>query len=399
MNSSEKLFFSACLCLAGCGQAELPVEPASNVSWPGNNWQMSTPSQEGLDTEAITRLDAEIRAGEHGYVDSMLIIRNGRLAFENYYDHDYRTINADLLTGESGPWNYYDVGYHPFYQEGDLHTIQSSTKSVMSALVGIAIARGDLTGTDATLGELLPHRDITDPEKAGITLHNVLTMQPGFEWEEDVSYWDPRNDAIKVESTDDWVAYLLNKPLVAEQGTTYKYNSTNTQLMSEMVSTATGRSLEDYAKEFLFGPIGIERYYWKDAPEGFKDVAGGLYFTPRAFARLALLFEREGEWNGKQIIPAEWVQRSATPFVADTAPDSPNFNVGYGYQWWIYYDGSDGMPFMYGSWGWGGQFALIVPDLDLVGVFTGWNVYDDVEAEYAFRLFYDRVVRTASARR
>jgi len=125
-------------------------------------------------------------------------------------------------------------------------------------------------------------------------------------------------------------------------------------------------------------------------------VAGGLYLASRDMARFALLFERDGEWNGKRILPAEWVERSSRPWVADTAPDSPDFNVGYGYQWWVYRDGSDGKPFMYGSWGWGGQFALIVPELELVGVFTGWNVYDGQDNEYAFDLFYDRVVLTTA---
>jgi CubicO group peptidase (beta-lactamase class C family) len=381
--------------LAACepnSSPEPPADTATAVSWPGDNWQTSTPEQEGLDSQAITKLDEELRAGKHGYVDSMLIIRNGRMAFEAYYENDYRTINADLVTGESGPWNYYDVNWHPFHMGSDLHTIQSSTKSFMSALVGIAIARGDLPGVSATLGDLLPHRKITDPQKAAITLNNILTMTPGFEWEEDVSYWDPRNDAIQVELTDDWVAYLLDKPLVHEQGTSYKYNSTNTQLMSEMVSTASGRALDEYAEELLFGPIGIKDYAWKDAPEGFKDVAGGLYLKPRDLARFGLLYEREGEWDGRQIIPAEWVAKSAESHVADTAPGNPNFNVGYGYQWWVFNDGSDGRPYMYGSWGWGGQFALIVPELDLIGVFTGWNVYDGQDYVSTYRLFYDRVV-------
>ena len=373
-----------------------PAETSAVKSWPGENWQLSTPEQEGLDAQAIRMLDAEFRTGNHGYVDSMLIVRNGRLAFESYYENDYAAANADLVTGESGPWNYYDVNWHPFRDGTELHTIQSSTKSFMSALVGIAIDRGDLPGVDAKLGNLLPHREISDRDKFDITLDNVLTMRPGFEWEEDVSYWDPRNDAIKVESTKDWVGYLLKKPLAFEQGTTYKYNSTNTQLMSEIVSTATGRALNDYAEEFLFDPIGIKQYFWKDAPEGFKDVAGGLYFTPRDFARFGLLFARFGEWNGKQIVSENWVTRSAYPAVADVSPDDPGFNVGYGYQWWIFADGSDGKPAMYGSWGWGGQFALVVPELDLVGVFTGWNVYADVEYEYAYRLFYDRIVTSAA---
>lgn len=382
--------------LAACERAPVAKSPSATPatkSWPGENWEMSTPEQEGLDGEAIARLDAEFQEGLHDNVDSMLIIRNGRLAFEAYYEHDYQAINADLVTGESGPWNYYDFNWHPFYRASELHTLQSSTKSVMSALVGIAIARGDLPGVNATLGELLPHRDITDPQKAAITLENILLMRSGFEWEEDVSYWDPRNDGIKVESSDDWVAYLLDKPVANEQGTTFNYNSTSTQLMSEMVSTATGRSLNDYAEEFLFGPIGISEYFWKDAPEGFKDVSGGIYLKVRDFARFALLFERNGEWDGQQIVPAEWVASSSAPFIAETDPER---DWGYGYQWWTYKFEKDGKPFMYGASGWGGQLALIVPELDLIGVFTGWNIYDGQDPERASELFYDRIVVPAA---
>jgi CubicO group peptidase (beta-lactamase class C family) len=78
--------------------------------------------------------------------------------------------------------------------------------------------------------------------------------------------------------------------------------------------------------------------------------------------------------------------------VKDVSPDDPDDNVGYGYQWWVFNDGSDGRPVMYGTWGWGGQFGLVVPSLDVVAVFTGWNVYDEVDFTYAFRLFYDRIV-------
>jgi len=364
-------------------------------SWPGETWEVSTPEAEGLDAKAIEQLDAEIRAKQHGYIDSMIIIRNGRVVFEAYYERDYKSINASLVTGESGPWNYYDVNYHPFYMDSKLHTLQSSTKSVMSALMGIAIDRGDISGVDAKLVDLLPHRGITDPEKAAITLNNILTMRPGFEWNESISYWNPRNDAIRVEKTDDWVGYLLAKPIAAPQGTKYNYNSTNTQLMSEMVATASGMPLNEYAEKFLFEPLGIDRYFWKDAPEGYKDVAGGMYLESLDLARFALLFERNGEWNGRQLIPADWVEKSTSPWVRDVSPEDPDFDVGYGYQWWVYEDGSDGRPLMYGGWGWGGQFPLIVPELNMVAVFTGWNVYEGQDYEYAYRLFYDRVVMTA----
>jgi len=386
------------LLTTACSNSPLPTaltETKQTKSWPDASWQTSTPEREGLNGRAIRKFAGEIRAGKHGYIDSMLIVRNGRLAFESYFENDYETINIGLVTGEPGPWNYYDVNWHPFRIGTELHTIQSSTKSLMSALVGIAIDRGDLSGVDAKLGDLLPHRNISDPDKFDITLENILTMRPGFEWEEDVSYWDPKNDAIRVESTDDWVGYLLAKPLIHKQGTTYKYNSTNTQLMSEIVSTATGRALNDYAEEHLFDPIGIKAYFWKDAPEGFKDVAGGLYLEPRDFARFGLLFARDGKWKDKQIISSDWIARTSHPSVQDTDPNDSDFNVGYGYQWWIFNDGSDGRPIMYGAWGWGGQFALVVPEFDLVGVFTGWNVYDDVDYEYAYQLFYDRVVTSA----
>jgi CubicO group peptidase (beta-lactamase class C family) len=376
------------LCLLMASAAADSVAP----SWPAETWEVSTPVKEGLDERAISQLDEEFRKGMHGYVDSMLIVRNGRIVFEANYAHDYKAINAGRMSGESGPWNYYDATWHPYYQGSDLHTMQSTTKSVMSALVGIAIARGDLPGVDATLGELLPHRNITDPEKAAITLENVLTMRPGLEWLEDISYWDPKNDATRVESTNDWVGYLLQKPLAAVQGTVFNYNSTNTQLMSEIVSTATSRALDTYAEEVLFHPIGIRSYFWKSAPEGFRDVAGGLYLNPRDLARFALLYERQGEWNGRQVIPSEWVKRSVQPHVKDVSPDDPKDNHGYGYQWWIFNDGSNGEPAMYGTWGWGGQFGLIVPSLHVVAVFTGWNVYDELNHEYAFKLFYDRIV-------
>jgi CubicO group peptidase (beta-lactamase class C family) len=370
-------------------------EPANVSDFPGESWKQSTAEAEGLDSAAIAKLDREIRDGKHGYIDSMLIVRNGRLVFEAYYDHDYHATNAGLDSGESSPWNYYDADYYPYYQGSELHSLQSTTKSFMSALVGIAIERGDIAGVDSTLGELLPHRNITDPRRAAITLDNILTMRPGFEWNEWVSYFDPRNDATIVEGKDDWVGYLLDKAISEPQGTVYNYNSTNTQLMSEIVSTASGMPLDEYARKFLFEPIGIKEFFWNDAPEGFKNVAGGLFLTARDLARFALLFEREGEWNGKQIIPADWVKHSATPWVFDVSPDEPASTTGYGYQWWVYNHDNGDKPDMYGGWGWGEQFPLVVPELDLVAVFTGWNIYDGQEYEHAFRLFYDQIVMTA----
>lgn len=370
---------------------------AETPSWPGADWEVSAPAREAIDPATIAALDAQARAGRLGYVDSMLIARHGRIVAEATYPRDYRAINAPLDTDPPGQWNYYDADWHPWYRDTGLHTLQSTSKSFASALTGIAIGGGAIRGTGATLGELLPHRHIADARKAAITLDNVLTMRPGFEWNEtEVSYRDPTNDSIVVENSRDWVGYLLSKPLTSEQGSVYSYNSTNSQMLSEIVSTAVGKPLDMFAEEALFGPIGIRDYHWKRSPEGFSDTAGGLYLRPRDLARFALLYLRGGEWNGTQVIPAQWVRDSLATHVADTAPSDAAVNTGYGYQWWVFEPGSAGKPRMVGTWGWGGQFALLVPDLDLIAVFTGWNTYDGQQDIDVVRAFYDRVVLPAA---
>ena len=370
---------------------------ADPASWPGTDWETSTPAREALDPGTLAALDADLRAGRFGYVDSMLVARHGRIVAEASYPRDYRAINAPLMTASPGQWNYYDADWHPWYRDTGLHTLQSTSKSFGSALAGIAIARGAIRDTDATLGDLLPHRHITDPRKAAITFDNVLTMRPGFAWNEgELSYRDPLNDSIVVEDARDWVGYLLAKPLTSEQGSTYSYNSTNSQMIGEIVATAVGKPLEMFAEEALFGPIGIRDYHWKRSPEGFSDTAGGLYMRPRDLARFALLYLRGGEWDGRQVIPAQWVARTTETRVVDTAPADPSNNTGYGYQWWIFEHGGDGKPRMVGTWGWGGQFALLVPDLDLIAVFTGWNTYDNQHDIDVVRAFYQRVVLPAA---
>jgi CubicO group peptidase (beta-lactamase class C family) len=191
------------------------------------------------------------------------------------------------------------------------------------------------------------------------------------------------------------VAYLLEKEMSVEQGTLFDYNSTSSQALSEILTTATGVPTNEYAERHLFGPIGITEYFWNAAPEGYINAGGGLFLTAHDLSRFALLFLREGRWGEEQVVPQDWVRRSATSWVPVLA-DYPD-GWGYGYQWWIYRHKTDVGPKMYGGWGWGGQFPLIVPELDLVAVFTGWNIKDDADYAYAFDLFYDRVVTSITA--
>ena len=373
--------------LAGFLLSQLSV---ADPVWPEAQWVRADPESQGLDPKALNLLDAEIRAGQHGNIDSMIIIRHGQVVFDQEYRWEYAEQHKGLTYPSPPPWDYFNVEAYPFYGETDLHSLQSVSKSVMSALIGIAIARGELPGTESTLGELLPHRHFADAAVKDVLLEHLLTMTAGIDWEEDVSYFSLENDATAAEAMDDWVGYLLSKPMTIEQGTFFDYNSAASQALSEILATATGVPTDAYAKQHLFDPIGIHDYHWNSAPEGHANASHGLFLSAPDLARFAWLFAQNGQWQGKQIIPADWVTRSSNSWIP-VYPDQPD-GLGYGYQWWVYRHKTESGPKMYGGWGWGGQFPLIVPELDLIAVFTGWNIREDADYAYAFDLFYDRIV-------
>ena len=170
-----------CLLVAGASVAETGL--------PGDRWQHADPMSLGVDPAPLQALDEEIRAGAHGNIDSMTIIRGGKIVFDRRYQWDYEAQHAGLVYPSPPPWDYFNARAYPFHKETDLHSLQSVSKSVMSALIGIAISRGELPGTDATLGELLPHRQFADPAVKQVTLENVLKMTAGIDWEEETSYF------------------------------------------------------------------------------------------------------------------------------------------------------------------------------------------------------------------
>ena len=378
--------------LAGLLFSQLSV---ADPVWPETQWARADPASQGLDPQALKLLDAEIRGGQHGNIDSMIIIRHGKVVFDREYRWEYAEQHKDLTYPSPHPWDYLNVEDYPIFGETDLHSLQSASKSVMSALIGIAIAREELPGTESTLGELLPHRHFADADVKDVSLESVLTMTAGIDWEEDVSYFSLENDATASEAMDDWVGYLLSKSMTIEQGTFFDYNSAASQALSEILETATGVPADVYAKRHLFDPIGIRDYHWNSAPEGHTNASNGLFLSASDLARFAWLFAQNGKWQDQQIIPADWVARSSNSWIP-VYPDEPD-GLGYGYQWWVYRHKTASGPKMYGGWGWGGQFPLVVPELDLVAVFTGWNIREDTDYAYAFDLFYDRVVASIAS--
>ena len=348
----------------------------SSTPWPTKSWPESTPEAVGLDKSALDALDVELASGKHGYVDGMLVIRHGRAAYEKTYKQDYDR----LFEGKGAPgiYNYYDPGWHPYYKRSALHTMQSVSKSVTSALIGIAIGRGEIPGVDARVMPYFSAFKVPpDPRRERMTLRDVLTMTTGIRWdEESAAYTDPANNCAAMEGQEDWVRYVLEQPMAEDPGKVYEYNSGATQLLSYLIWKTTGKPVDEYAQEHLFTPLGIDSFYWKRTPKGLADTEGGLYLRPRDLAKIGYLYLHDGVWDGKRILPSGWVRESTRSHVSTG-------KYRYGYQWWLF---SQEGPASYAAWGYGGQFLFVVPELDLIAVFTGWNIYDKPELDPSFAL-------------
>jgi CubicO group peptidase (beta-lactamase class C family) len=359
--------------------------------WPTQGWRSGTPEAQAMDSAPLAALDEEFASGKHGYVDGILVIRRGYVVWEKSYRHDYDR----LFVGKDasrGPYNYYDPDWHPYYQRGELHTLQSVTKSVTSALIGIAIRRGEIPGVEV---KALPYFEgyemaNRDPRKAEITLRHLLTMTAGFLWDETtIAYTDPRNSCALMEASEDWIQFVLDQPMAQDPGQGFVYNSGVSQLLSFILKRATGKEADDYAAEQLFQPLGIESHYWKRTPKGLADTEGGLYLTARDLAKIGYLYLKDGVWEGRRLLPEGWVAASTAPSV-EAAPSGSGRR--YGYQWWLLpRDGKPGV-YAYAALGYGGQRLLVVPEHDLIAVFTGWNIYDLPGLDP--RLALDRLLRS-----
>jgi CubicO group peptidase (beta-lactamase class C family) len=369
--------------------ALVAVVLAASVYAQSRGWETASPEALGFTAGALEALDKEFAAGTHGYVDNMLIVRHGRIAIERSYAHDYDRLFAGK--GEPGIYNYYDPAWHPFYKRTALHTMQSVSKSVTSALIGIAIARGEIADVDVKVMPYFSGFTVKpDPRRDRMRIRDLLTMTAGIAWDESsTSYTNAKNNCAEMEAADDWIQYVLDQPMATEPGTTFVYNSGATQLLSYIIRKATGKEADDYAREHLFAPLGIE-YFWKRTPPGkanagLADTEGGLYLQPRDLAKFGLLYLKDGMWEGKRILAADWTKQSTRWML-----DAGKTGRGYGYKWWGLSRKGPTTYDAYAALGYGGQRLIVVPELDLIAVFTGWNIYDKPELNPKVAL--DRVI-------
>jgi len=342
------------------------------------DWPTAAPKEFGINAEKLAAFDADLASGKYGLVDSMLVLRCGTVVYDKTYQHDYGKIYGERAKKEGplnhdlqGPYNYFSTDFHPYYHGSDMHTMQSISKTVTSVTIGIARTRDDFTASlDAPILQFVSVHKIgnLDARKKRITVRDLLTMTAGLEWHEDLPYDDPKNSADIMEASHDWVQYVIDQPMAGEPGKEFVYNSGATELLAQIFKKVTGKEIDDYAEEHLFKPLGMH-YYWKHSPTGLPDTEGGLYLSAQDLAKIGQLYLKGGMWGGKEVVSPSWIKESVAPYVA-----VPGSDWKYGYLWWLQSFGSTPEDVAWTARGFGGQQLLVVPEYDMVAVFTGWDI-------------------------
>jgi CubicO group peptidase (beta-lactamase class C family) len=330
----------------------------------GDGWRTASLFDQGMNPDPIVGLMNRLRRHEDHLIHSLLIVKDGALVFEEYFDgRDVDFFGEDLLLGDTLNL----VERH--FTRDDLHHCASVTKSVTSQVFGIAMDRGHISGTDATMFSFFPdYAYLRSPEKDQISVRDMLSMTSGLPFDENTyPIADDRNDAFQLYFSEDPIAFVLSQDVAYPPGTTYQYNSGTTVLLGEIIRRAAGESLTSYAEEHLFSPLGIHSYEWARMPEapGVSYGAGGLYLRPRDMAKIGQLMLQDGAWAGRPVLSSEWVRRSVTEEIMVLDGGDAE---GYGFQWKL---GRFGGTDAYWAAGWGGQYIVVFPDQDLVFVQTG----------------------------
>ncbi len=337
-----------------------PLGPTRRDYWPTSGWRTAAPADQGMDPAVLDDLDTKVPA-YHSQVRSLLVVRHGYLVYERSWQ------GFDAADGQ------------------ELHSI---TKSIISALVGIALAERHLKSLDQTVAQLLAAHlpNDADPRWGQVTVRQLLTMTGGLAGDEQSQGGDERLSRGLFQSRD-WLREILGRYLAATPGTTFVYSNASSHLLSAIVATATGQSTLAFARARLFGPLGIHSDHvfeplanhrptpadvkayqqaavaWPRDPQGYHFGFGETKLPARDLAKVGYLYLNGGRWDTAQVVPAAYVRASTQAHVPTGNPLAP----GYGYQWWTTTEqGHRG----FAAVGLGGQLVEVLPDLDLVVVIT-----------------------------
>jgi CubicO group peptidase (beta-lactamase class C family) len=336
--------------------SQQPTEDANVLRAPTamqDGWPTDTVSSASIRAQRLAEMESAIRSGELKKITSVLIARHGKLVYESYFD-------------DGGP--------------AVLRDTRSATKTITSTLVGIAIDQHKLPGVNARILPFFPDKrplQNPDPRKEKITIEDFLTMSSLLECDDWNSF--SRGNEERMYLIEDWIRFTLElpikgfapwatKPQDSAYGRSFSYCTAGVSTLSGVLRKATGMAAEDFAKKYLFGPLGIEQAQWAFSPLGMAQTGGGLRLRSRDLSKLGQLYLNGGTWNGRRIVSQEWVRVSTRPHVqVDDATE-------YGYLWWLHDFKATGRSFpAYYMSGNGGNKIAAFPLQDMVVVITSTN--------------------------
>lgn len=305
------------------------------------------------------KLKQAFAAGDLPGLHSALILHNGQTLAEVHFSGADERWGAPLGVREHGP--------------DSLHDLRSVTKSIVSLLYGIALSEGLVPSVDDVLLDQFPqYPDLAkDPARRKILIRHVLSMKMGTEWNEDLPYTDPRNSEIAMELSDDRFRFILDRPLVNEPGDWWNYNGGATALIAHLIARGTGKSIDEFAREKLFAPLGITDFEWVRGADGVPSAASGLRMNIHDLAKIGLMIHADGRFNGTQVVPKSWLAE------AFRARATLRIGLRYGFFWWLHPAGDP--PLGVGAFGNGGQRLSVGLTSGLTVVVLAGN-YNDPDA-------------------
>jgi CubicO group peptidase (beta-lactamase class C family) len=331
----------------------------------GDGWETASLRDVGLREDLLVRMMKDVLALPNHDIHSILVVRNGKLVFEEYFPGEKFSLAA--YTGAYG------------FDREDTHNLASVTKSITTTLFGIALDEGYIESVHMPVFDYFPeYADLLaeEPRRRDITLEHLMLMTSGLRWNDDVvPYTDPQNDLIRMFRSADPIRYALSTPVYADPGTDFEYCNANTNILGEVVARAVSQRLDAYSATHLFGPLGIGAFEWQMISANVVFASGDLRLRPRDMAKIGLLFLNRGRWNGAPVISSDWVAAATARAVKPDGASS--WADGYGYGWW-HWDLRVGTHThrVYMAAGWGGQWIIVSPEDDLVFVSTGGSYFD-----------------------